>query len=525
LGGSVAGLLKESRNQVKEQLQGQSVVDTRKTLDDSRKPIEEIGASVEDSLGKIFIDNKDMVETGLDKGSMVAIIISATVAIPALLLLCTTTCGVFCSKRETFRDPNVRPQNACHASSSWCITCLWTFLVLLITSVVLFVGFIGASACVVLQDVDVYVNDLVAKTNTDQKTKDQMTAIVTNCFADGGSGEFTNEIEIEVSPTETKTLKEALNVGGLINAPFDALDKVLNDPSNSFNLANEPNIVAFLRALEDWGTVFSPQASLLVNQGVDVSVEPALTFAKGQAACADRIVNLADYTENMKQALGLSGQSGTMTVFGQEKFNTKVIAAGSTLTANSVQCVRRSDLAAGGSGNELKFRNLASAAITVRDDTSFTCHTVSFTLGSDGYMTANPVVSGSCGGTGTLNKYENHIVDMKNKLMQQIGAIDVASDNTKLTISSQMRNLVKTTFSDKIDSIVTRINCQFLGIRWNEMTDAICLAMVPGMMATAFSWLAMAVIAWAAIFIEFNIWRRLKDNRGLWQDEVNRQRQ
>jgi hypothetical protein len=523
---SVAGLVNSARSTVKEQLQGSAVEDIRKTLEQSQSPIQEIGTQVENSLGKIFIDNQDAVERTLDSVSMAALIIALTVILPGLLLVCTVTCGACCSRRETYRDPSIRPQNACHASTSWCVTCLWAFLVLLLASVLLIVGFLSASACIVMQDIDVYVEDLVSKADVNAKTQTQMVAIVKNCFNENGSGEFTNEIEIDLGNGNFQTLKEALDVTDTVNKPFDLLVSAIASQGAS-NLVNDPVLTEFFDTVEQWGLIYTVgnPGAIVQDTGANMQEPLVQKFLKLTPTCPALIVRDNAFTRQVSSLLETvpGTQPGELDVLGQEKFNADVIAGGYELVSGSSNTCHSSLDLVGGTGVEGTLRKLAKEAALVREG-SFDCYSVTFATDVNGYEVGIEALI-PCGGLGDLNDYNAFISAAVNDLRTAALDIDTASTNVQSQIVNDLQDLVKVAFLVPMQTVVDGINCQFLGIRWNSMITAICRTMVPGAMATAFCWLAIGVIAWAAILMEFNIWRRLKDNRSLWEDEVHRQRQ
>ncbi len=160
--------------------------------------------------------------------------------------------------------------------------------------------------------------------------------------------------------------------------------------------------------------------------------------------------------------------------------------------------------------------DIVQAKNSVRSKTDFSCPTYTNAINTDGIyeFTTQPRLC-------TYSEYVTYVAQLQADLAQTFANVDdqvspTGGSSVVTDLRVNMRSVLQSTFLDPINEIIDGINCDYVSVAFNSFVDAMCTATVPGIVAIGASWVALALVGWLVILLEFYIWRRLKDNESKW---------
>ena len=523
---SAPASLYQLRNLVRTQLNGTALASVYDTLSGAVEPVTDMTTLVSDSIGKIFVDNKSLGLQILYDIRVVVLAISLAVVIPGLLLLNTTFCGAFCSKRSTYRDPRIKPRNPCHASCSWCLTCYYSFAILFLSAIILLLAYVLTTGCVVFQDLENRIDELTSRL---PGTQDVTANLMTACLPLGSSGDFADYIMIG-----DQTLAEALDIGGAINDQFSVINDAFNGTEPQ-NITALPTYMEFMNLLENFGSLFTITYTLEDLQDAFPSDSSALTDDQ-KAQLYELMLKSTPNCQNTTASIG-SGDSFDSVIANlfEVPVNTSLSFSGieaylAALTSDSLSpspsaCTSNSiDLSSLSLSSETSIWGDMLKLVEAPLANNFTCHRGSLSQDENGNYFFNRTTA-YC----TYSEWIDYVSWLQGEIQNSAETLDLdvspsSPTNVVSALNSTLRSLVDETFVTPVNTVLNGINCNVVSIRFNSFLDALCDVAVPGLVGIGVAWVALGLIAWLVIFMEFNIWRRLKDNYCLWNDEINRGR-
>ena len=515
-----AGALQNLRTEVRDGLTGQGLDDMKAIFKGAMTPLQQSDDLISNTLGEYIVAKRTDGQDYLAMIKKIILGITLAVIVPGLLLILTFARGVMCSRRSTFSDRSIRPQGPCCASCSWCVTCGYSFVVLLIAGVVLLIGYLLATSCVVMQDIATYVDYFAQRMSGDTS---QLVNVVDSCFPAGADGEFTQYITVG-----GKTLASQLDIGSNVKQYLDDVDAQF--VSNPASIVNDPIFEDFAYGLDKYGSVFlASEADLRSVYPPDPSALPTGDQDTLYEAVSRSIPECAD-----RSPITVSGTSPSdllMSAFVNEP--TTITFTGLPTVMGTYQSAGLNPSLATCSGNPLDM-DLSTLTLSeqnpwgpmidsksgLKDKTDFSCPSYVTALDSDGVYQFT-TTDQNC----NYNDYVLYVAQLHTDLIAAATAVDDEVDPSGVTsvvadLKDNLRTAISTSFLDPIEEIIEGINCKFVSVVYNEFVNAMCDATVPGMIAVGVSWAALALVGWLVIMLEFYIWRRLKDNQCKWGDQV-----
>jgi hypothetical protein len=109
-----------------------------------------------------------------------------------------------------------------------------------------------------------------------------------------------------------------------------------------------------------------------------------------------------------------------------------------------------------------------------------------------------------------------------NIISERATALDLAVDTNFDAIFNQLWSVINDELLSPVQWLGSTLNCQFISVRWNALFQALCVVFAPSMITLGKSLLGLGFIGLFVLIIQIIVWRHLKDNTCLWQDNVRR---
>ena len=533
----LAGSLNGFRTTVQSQLSGGQLTVNAANLNAVIEPMTSLSTVIQQSLGTLFITNRDTGLTAMTIIQNIILGVSVCVVVPGLLMLMTVFVGVFKSDRKTFRDTVAFPQNPLHASISWCFTCFYAYIILIVAGILLITIFVFSSTCFIMQNVGTYTGAIINLTGGSSNTS-QLQAVVNACLIYNATGDLQDALV-----ANGQTLRQSLAAAGTTATALSKMQTSVSAGVTS-NLATSSSLTTLMTAVNNWAGVY------VINDMIILKATNG--YSSSSSNSAGLYTLLAQMTPECTPASTSPSTSGLTSVAPSAIFPSTLNGVDdfmTLLTADSIQSFSGANPAcaggsqstaafdsatsAGGSGDASVFYNWAVLAQNARKYTGFRCDTLNSDGGSSlstgtGYATMPAYTSttaaycvGSTGQTNLgawlayLSKFQpGGVYD----IIALARAVDVAAAQSQVTLSTNLGSAVATYFTTPLSNLQAQLDCSFISYNFNNIIAALCYGALPGFMGTTISWVSMGLISILVILMEFAIWRRLRDNYSLWWD-------
>ena len=515
---SVASALVSVRQTVADSLTGDGLAGVRDSLSSASNSVDSFKTSFEDQLGSALVDHRGLFESIVQYIGIATIVIICLMALPTLLLLLVV--GVGALRHESKH----RPRHPCFASSSWCLTFLFAFILFLIAGILGLVAYLESSVCEILADPDSLIANGYFRTGSDNgQTKD----ILSTCFTRAGTGDLLGTIALG----NGKTARDSLSISAMINDQFDRLQSAT---SGNAQFSENSAVVDLLDAMRDFGSLYTIMPNKLdeIRNDPQNQIPGPMAASLGQSTLAALLrVSLGgvpDCTD--RTAVPLAGPAGDM-------LKQALVAAGVTIAngQTSVDLTGAASLytALTDAGIDIGIRGSSCPADFVSLPTPSSGHpfdafmemktdVVTHTFRCDG-ITVAALDGGEAGVTAvprtcTFTEWIAFVSDLQVTLRAKAAAIDGIQQATMDKINTDLRQTVQDTILPVIDDLVDGLDCKFLFTRLVGAYTSLCWHQAPGLIGSVVTWLIYAVLCWLCILVEFVIWRHLRDNRSIWKD-------
>ena len=523
---TVASALNNIRRQVRAALTGDGLDSIRSALNESRSTVTDIQQNVDSTVDSIFVSNAAFFDSVLKKIDLATLVIVASMALPTLLVIIVVFFGVFRSSQRSYYDPVLKPRNPCCASCSWCVTFLHAFLLFLIAGLLGVLSYALASGCELVADPHTMVHGTFSRFLGNSSSA--MVTLVDTCTA--GSGDLLGTINVN----SNETLRSMLNVTDDIDVQFARLDD-LTAQSSSAMFSENKDLVDLFTAMDTFGSLFTmtrasletlstltPSQNLIFAVGSPEVVENLLAQAvTGIPDCGGRNnVDLgpsdSSVGNKIREALNLPPETSSVSFEGLSDFAASITAAGIDIGSSGTACpsdyitLNPPDVSLAA-----PFDSLVTWRVEVMTNV-FRCDDIQV-MADPVTGTASPVINArSC----TWDQWVSYVDSLRQALLTKAQVVDFVQQITISAIKDDLRDLVQTSVTPRINVLLNGFDCTFVGERYRGLYRSLCWLETPGLIGSVITWLVFGGLCWIAILIEFVIWRHLKDNLSVWRDNI-----
>lgn len=526
LDNSFASAVNKLRDSIQEQLTGDGLTSLRESVSDINDNIASIKKRIEDTMAENLLNNSSSLESGLNLMKIVATVLVAAIAIPALFLLISIIFGVCRSARPSYSDPTIKPQNPCHASCGWCVSFFYAFIILLLSGLFLLSGYVETMLCDVLASKDTLIDGQLGD-GSDPTLKNVADA----CLKSTGSGDLLGSIVIDT--TTGKTAKDFLNSALDIDSLFASADTASTTiPS----VASEPNFATLMNSMDEYGSLYMIPAD-------------RIAFLKTRLGAGQTPLP-SNYNDIMKAAYGgvpqctAPGAKNLARTSMGAWFEAALVAAGYTFSGNGASnnqaftfktALEYANLlnTGGVSFNQnnacpstgftetakAPYSNLLFAKNQVINKTDFKCATVSLqSTATDGRETYVANV-GNC----NYSAFVTYVASLRSWILAAATNLDTVATATSTSITNNIRQIIQTQVLPPAQDVMNGSDCAFVPKAYDNLQQALCWQHDTGFVGYAYMLGLLGVSTLIAIFAMFIIWRHLKDNISLWRDVIQGQ--
>eukprot|EP00747_Dinoflagellata_sp_TGD_P077151 gnl/TRDRNA2_/TRDRNA2_159464_c1_seq1.p1 gnl/TRDRNA2_/TRDRNA2_159464_c1~~gnl/TRDRNA2_/TRDRNA2_159464_c1_seq1.p1 ORF type:complete len:339 (+),score=62.92 gnl/TRDRNA2_/TRDRNA2_159464_c1_seq1:137-1018(+) len=117
----------------------------------------------------------------------------------------------------------------------------------------------------------------------------------------------------------------------------------------------------------------------------------------------------------------------------------------------------------------------------------------------------------------TLPEFVVYVQQWADRMETVFKRIDQTVPQVTSSIATQLHTLVNDVVVEPVDRIITGANCQFLGARYKELVDGLCLQGINGIHAIAKGYVVTGILTTILMLVTYVIWRRSIDNVNSWK--------
>jgi len=121
-----------------------------------------------------------------------------------------------------------------------------------------------------------------------------------------------------------------------------------------------------------------------------------------------------------------------------------------------------------------------------------------------------------------IQTYATYIGDFPNRLNTVIQQLDAEVVDGLNKINNQTRAIVEKHLLTPIEEVANGVTCGFFGTFYREVVESLCYQGVFGIRRIGWSYVSTGILTVIFIVLMFSMWRRLSDNRNLWEEEGKR---
>mmetsp|Transcript_31200 Transcript_31200/g.70191 ORF Transcript_31200/g.70191 Transcript_31200/m.70191 type:complete len:843 (-) Transcript_31200:94-2622(-) len=408
-------------------------------------------------------DARDVVFEGVGAWAMVCVIVGLF--------------ALFVAKKSRRKYPAAQP-SAC----AWCCTFIFCIVAQLVGGALL------TSTIVMTEMCDFWENDVTTQQGyIDYAAEFELEtnwtrAIAQTCMASTGTGRL----------TETFGLVGALGFQQELDQHYETFEvtlasKVLDNAKNDR-----------LRTLaQDWGGYFQLNAKLALNpSGID-QLNMSTLFAHDRTSpvpsSSSTVFGLDTYA-NLIAGPGkyqfLHGTSGDAVMINSTHPTEDFIITQPVLVQHALRYAKQKEqlLETGAAWFRCDALDLESGNVTERQ-----CDYESFSA---------------------------HVGTLANQVLAELEDLGAEASAAQRLFQYDIRegDLGLNNILQQVRTLLSRFNCRFVWWRLKSITEAMCRTVTPSLLEAAGAWIAMACFSLIIIFIEYKVWRHLKDNRAVGLD-------
>lgn len=441
---------------------------------------------------------------------------------PLILGILSVVLGLCRSDSYTFSNPNMRPASPVCASCAWCCTLIYAFFIFIIGTIMYLATYVGKSGCGLLQDPVNSAAGLSLKFGVSSDlVLSQIPVLVSHCLAAGADGDLIDNLLVN-----NRTIKQNIDYSlpmatsqSAMNAAVSGAMKITQSPNNNqtyfLNLISAMNGIGALMLPHNFTTAYNVTSGGQVYnaQTSQNSGQTNLwnTAVASSPSCLDTTYNLTLAPAGLVaglQNMGYSNQyNGMYSIKGTQTYMNA--ASGSygysELSGSCSNSTANVSLTHHPWDELFNSRNyLMNSA-----NTPFTCVSLNATTGT-------VLGSNAC----NLTDFDTSLRNMSTVLSSIAANVD-SLGSTYTSILNGTYASVKANITDPITTLLSDMNCGFISSGYNSIVGHLCNNKVPALAGIGLMWIVYGVVSLALVFLEFFIWRHLKDNRCLWADNCS----
>jgi hypothetical protein len=256
--------------------------------------------------------------------------------------------------------------------------------------------------------------------------------------------------------------------------------------------------------------------SLIFNTNYTLGLEVFQDIAASVPECPDRVVLVDSTPPGVLAQLINHTYSATPT----PRYTVPGISSSiSLLTQNGVSTgISTCPSTAWATQNLVPWGNLMTDKLIILNNDKFRCDFPIVVADA----TASTFATGAVKLTCTLANLHTYMQNYTNIISERATALDLAVDTNFDAIFNQLWAVINDELLSPVQWLGSTLNCQFISVRWNALFQALCVVFAPSMITLGKSLLGLGFIGLFVLIIQIIVWRHLKDNMCLWQDNVRR---
>jgi len=315
------------------------------------------------------------------------------------------------------------------------------------------------------------------------------------------SGNIANSFKIRAD-SESKTLAQTVDFSSEFDRLFEDLNKALT--GSNVHIQDQVYFTDLVTMIRQMGSLYTIKPDSITNNAANynsANTNAMTDTLKATAECLSRTVDFnsgSDTGANERIAAKL-GVSNTFPTTLQGVLGLVALLSSDGVTGLPSVTTCASFTAANMSGVQSPYNKLLNLFKTVRN-TTFVCGT-----------------NTAC----TYDQFVTYVLSLADDIMAAAVQVDAELDSKSSSVQVDLRAAITTNITSVISSLLERLDCSFMAVVFNSILTSFCHVSIPGMMLASICWIVMGVIGLLTIFMEFNIWRRLKDNSELWNDAIH----
>lgn len=356
-------------------------------------------------------------------------------------------------------------------------------------------------------------------------------SIVQQCLQSGTDGDILSAITVDGE----STARDKVNTLTLLNGQFTVIKEAIDNGQTNNALSGNmhfQNLGTYLASVGDFYTVrpwdqmkmlndttggYCPTTdSLIFNTNYTLGLEVFQDIAASVPECPDRVVLVDSTPPGVLAQLINHTYSATPT----PRYTVPGISSSiSLLTQNGVSTgISTCPSTAWATQNLVPWGNLMTDKLIILNNDKFRCDFPIVVADA----TASTFATGAVKLTCTLANLHTYMQNYTNIISERATALDLAVDTNYDAIFNQLWAVINDELLSPVQWLGSTLNCQFISVRWNALFQALCVVFAPSMITLGKSLLGLGFIGLFVLIIQIIVWRHLKDNMCLWQDNVRR---
>jgi hypothetical protein len=513
---SFAESVKSVRYQIQETLTGSGLVESREAVNNAADTMLEITTTIEDNFGSAVVDNSSKIDTGLLILSIVTIVLTCSALVPVFWFILSLIYGVCRSKKSSYADPQDKPRNPCVASTGWCLSLLYAFLIFLVGGLLYLSGWASASFCDVFRDLDTAVDKLIDRFAESESGDGLGSKVAGSCFKSTGDGDFLSRIE-SGNLTARQVFNNVTDIAPMIEEAF-------NESPDIPNVAEIEVFKQLTDSMLEYKSVYMIPAERIAALRADstfsanaMDTDQTEAGYGGSGYCNAQTFNLTKTPVGavIEASLIASGMTiadkQTAVVPGATEYETSIsTVTGFTYTGTCASLSVNKD-------DYNPFSSLLFWKGEVMEKSDFKCNTIQETTDVTTGKIIYTQVTATCADQAAFDTY---ILNLRTQLIDAATAVDIQAELTKNRIETDIVTDITDSVIPPIQTVLDNSDCRVLRFRWNAFYNSFCTNFTVGIVGLGITFAIYGGLTLIAVISMVIIWRNLKDNITLWRDLV-----
>ncbi len=410
---------------------------------------------------------------------------------------------VYGSKKPAEVKPSVAPFMA---------TCAYTFLIFLVSGLLLLAAYFSASTCLIFEDVGSVAAKISFRFSSSDTVSTSVSAIVAECLSKSTDGDILSGVIVNSDSTARDYIDAITTLAG----EYNTLHTAAKNGITSSVLATNTHVVNLGTYLKSVGnfylispsdiTTLSTSSSTLIS-----STKSAVWYyaMRSTPQCTDRSITIASTPTGVLNYLTDYTSSTTSTTYTIPGLNSVI----SKYSSNSISTGLSSCSTTYATSNLYPWGTIENMKLKIINYSSFRCDTSSTSTTTDGFYYGT-----STSKTCSNSAYTTYMSTIATQSATKAGTLDTLVANNFDTLLNTVWDLIYDELLAPLQYLGEELNCQFISARWNALTAAMCSDFTPNLINLGKTMFAMGFMGFFFMIIQFIVWRHRIDNYYLWQD-------